>query len=179
MIRNVGVSENRSTESQMTSFRLLIVALALLVLTSCGTTGSAPLPASSNIAAEGVEERVVSYVNAKRGSVSKPTLTRNARLDSMARALAARLAEEGQLTHSGFQARFAKAHAETGATQFGENAHCVPPGGDPARRLVEEWLASRIHRNNILNGNWNLTGVGAATDKSGRIWAVQVFASAP
>ena len=161
----------------MNPLRLLIGALVLLVLTSCGTTGSAPLPASSNIAANGVGERIVSYVNAKRGSVRKPALARNARLDSLARTLAARLAKEGRLSHSGFQARFAQAHAETGATQFAENAHCVPPGGDPARRLVEEWLASRIHRNNILNGSWNLTGVGTATDTTGRIWAVQVFAA--
>lgn len=163
----------------MNLLRLLIGALALLAMASCGTPGPSPLPASSDIAANGVEERIVSYVNAKRHSVRKSTLARNVRLDSLARALAARLANEGRLTHTGFQSRFAQAHAETGATQFAENAHSVPPGGDPARRLVEEWLASRIHRNNILNGSWNLTGVGTATDTSGQIWAVQVFASAP
>ena len=163
----------------MNLLRLLIGALALLAMASCGTPRPSPLPASSDIAANGVEERIVSYVNAKRHSVRKSTLARNVRLDSLARALAARLANEGRLTHTGFQSRFAQAHAETGATQFAENAHNVPPGGDPARRLVEEWLASRIHRNNILNGSWNLTGVGTATDTSGQIWAVQVFASAP
>jgi len=42
------------------------------------------------------------------------------------------MAAEGRLTHAGFESRFQQAHAETGAILFGENAHSVPPGGDPA-----------------------------------------------
>lgn len=151
----------------------------LLAPASCVRPDSVPSPSSSGIAVKGVEQGIVSRVNATRVSAGKPSLTRNADLDALARTLANRMATEGRLTHAGFQARFQQAHAETGAILFGENAHSVPPVGDPAKRLVEEWLVSRIHRNNILNGNWNLTGVGTAADKSGRIWAVQVFAMAP
>lgn len=163
----------------MNSIRFLTGAWFLLAAASCVGPSPAPLPPSSGIAENGVEARIVSFVNTTRVSAGKPALTRNARLDAMARAHAARIAAKGRLTHTGFRSRFDQAHAETGAILFGENAHSVPPGGDPAKRLVEEWLASRIHRNNILGGNWNLTGAGTATDKSGRIWAVQVFASAP
>lgn len=163
----------------MNSRRYLIGTWLLLTLASCVRPASVPSPASSGIAENDVEQGIVSRVNAERVSARKPSLTRNANLDALARTLASRMAAEGRLTHAGFQSRFERAHAETGAILFGENAHSVPLGGDPAKRLVEEWLASRIHHNNILNGSWNLTGVGTSADKSGRIWAAQVFAMAP
>ncbi len=163
----------------MNSRWFLLGAWLLLAPASCVRPDPVPSPSSSGIAVKGVEQGIVSRGNSERVSARKPSLARNASLDVLARTLANRMAAEGRLTHAGFESRFQQAHAETGAILFGENAHSVPPGGDPAKRLVEEWLASRIHRNNILNGSWNLTGVGTSTDKSGRIWAVQVFAMAP
>jgi uncharacterized protein YkwD len=164
----------------MTATRILTLFAVSFALFSCAAQQSnAPLPASSAVSARGTEERVVSYVNASRGAAGKRSLARDVRLDALAGELARSMAKEGRLTHAGFHGRFEQAHAKAGATLFAENTHRVAPGGDPARRLVEEWLASAVHRNNILNGSWNLTGVAAVSDSTGRVWAAQVFAAAP
>lgn len=164
----------------MNVIRILTHFAASIALFSCATPQSnRPLPASSAVAASGTEERIVSYVNIRRVEGGKRQIQRDNRLDALAAEQARSMAAEGKLSHSGFHDRFNRAHAETGATLFGENAHCVAPGGDPARRLVEEWLASPVHRKNILNGVWNRTGVATTIDSRGRIWAAQVFAATP
>lgn len=164
----------------MTVTRILTLFAASIALFSCAKPQSdRPLPASSTVNAHGTEDRIVSYVNLRRGEGGKQSLKRDTRLDALAADQARRMAAEVRLSHAGFHERFSRAHAETGATMFGENAHFVAPGSDPARRLVEEWLASPVHRKNILNGVWNRTGVATATDSKGRIWAAQVFAATP
>lgn len=164
----------------MTALRFLAGTVASLALFSCASSKSnTPLPPSADVAARGVDGRIVSYVNAKRDSAGKQAMNRDPRLDALALEQARRIASEGRLNHSGFQDRFEQAHAKTGAQLFAENLHCVAPGNDPARELVEAWLASSIHRNNILNSAWNRTGVATTADSTGRIWAAQVFAVVP
>jgi uncharacterized protein YkwD len=43
-----------------------------------------------------------------------------------------------------------------------------------AKKLVDAWIASRGHRQNIL-GNYNLTGIGIAHNKKGWGYYTQIF----
>ena len=43
-----------------------------------------------------------------------------------------------------------------------------------AKKLVEQWVASRGHRQNI-EGNYNLTGIGIAYSKKGWAYYTQIF----
>lgn len=43
-----------------------------------------------------------------------------------------------------------------------------------AREVVEQWLDSSGHRKNI-EGNYNLTGIGIAHDRKGRMYVTQIF----
>jgi uncharacterized protein YkwD len=126
-----------------------------------------------------VEARIVSYANASRSAAGRKALERDAVLDSLALEHGRETMRLGRMGHSGMQGRFSRANQQMGALMFGENVHAVPPGRDPARRLVEEWMASKVHRNNLLSGAFNKTGVGSISDSAGTIWAVQVFAAAP
>jgi uncharacterized protein YkwD len=42
------------------------------------------------------------------------------------------------------------------------------------RSVVKLWLNSPGHRKNI-EGNYNLTGIGIASDKTGRVYVTQIF----
>lgn len=44
---------------------------------------------------------------------------------------------------------------------------------DPSR-VVAQWINSPGHRQNI-EGNYNLTGIGMAWDKDGRVYVTQIF----
>ncbi len=44
----------------------------------------------------------------------------------------------------------------------------------PFKEMVKNWLTSRGHRRNI-EGNYNLTGIGIARDKKGKIYYTQIF----
>jgi uncharacterized protein YkwD len=43
-----------------------------------------------------------------------------------------------------------------------------------ARSVIKLWLNSPGHRKNI-KGNYNLTGIGIASDKNGRVYVTQIF----
>jgi uncharacterized protein YkwD len=136
-------------------------------------------PASPAVTPTGVENRIGSYVNQARSSMKLGALVRDPALDALAREHALNVAKKGKNHHEGFQSRFARAHEVTGTRVFSENVHMVAAGPDPARRLVEAWLASETHRANIGNRLWNSTGIGTYTDGTGMVWAVQVFGAAP
>lgn len=156
------------------------VTLACLALSGCGPSGApVVLAPSASVAGHGVENRIDTYVNQARTSMKRGALTRDPRLDSLAREHASQVAAKGKNNHEGFQNRFSRAHQLTGTRVFSENVHGVSAGPDPARRLVEAWLGSKTHRTNIENRLWNRTGIGTHTDDSGTIWAVQVFGAVP
>lgn len=43
-----------------------------------------------------------------------------------------------------------------------------------AKRVVQQWLASSGHRENI-EGDYNLTGIGLAWDKNNRVYVTEIF----
>lgn len=60
----------------------------------------------------------------------------------------------------------------------GENL-CMLARGSTASRFVDQWVTSPGHRANLLDPDWELSGVGTATTADGRIMATQLFAVAP
>jgi len=45
-----------------------------------------------------------------------------------------------------------------------------------AKQVVEEWLESSMHRQNIV-GPYNVTGIGIAADRKGALYFTQIFAA--
>lgn len=159
------------------------VAASFVGWVSCSSQSyEGPLPAASAIASRGVDSRIVEYVNRSRVAGGGKAVERDAFLDKLALDHAQASMRKGKsaaLGHDGFQSRFQAAHQGIGAVMFAENVHRVPASSpDPARRVVEEWAASPVHRKNQY-GPWNRTGVGVVRDSEGWLWAVQVFAAAP
>lgn len=168
----------------MPDYRLLALAVAACVgWVSCGSgTSPGPMPSSAALSSRSVDARIFEYVNLSRVSGGGRAVERDAFLDKLALEHAQASMRKGRgaaLGHDGFQSRFQAAHQGVGAVMFAENVHRVPASSaDPARRVVEEWAASPVHRKNQY-GSWNRTGVGVVRDSEGWLWAVQVFASVP
>ncbi|MBI1183990.1 CAP domain-containing protein [bacterium] len=48
---------------------------------------------------------------------------------------------------------------------------------DPAERAFDGWLHSSTHKENILNEDFDITGVGISKSEDGTIYFTQIFAS--
>ena len=137
---------------------------------------SAP-PATAATDAEVVASRLAALVAGERASRGLPALTRDARIDAVARDWSRQLASAGlDLAHNPDYA----AQVPAGWTAVGENVAWLDDGGtlsaaEVAQRLHDQWMASPGHRANIL-GSYTHLGVGVAHDPRYGWYATQDFA---
>jgi uncharacterized protein YkwD len=73
--------------------------------------------------------------------------------------------------HAGFNNRAKRLMTELSANSMAEN---VAYGNISARKVVDLWIHSPGHRKNML-GNYNLTGIGIASDRHGELYFTQIF----
>lgn len=76
--------------------------------------------------------------------------------------------------HNGFQRRMK--NISTQIKGIDATAENVAFGNLTAKEVVENWLQSPGHRRNI-EGHYNLTGIGIATDNRGNLYFTQIFAA--
>ncbi|MFL5744859.1 MAG: CAP domain-containing protein [Niastella sp.] len=75
--------------------------------------------------------------------------------------------------HNGFDGRSNRiSSAISGISEIGEN---VSMGSTSAKEVVDNWLRSAVHRENI-EGRYKITGIGIAADKRGILYFTQIFA---
>jgi uncharacterized protein YkwD len=58
-----------------------------------------------------------------------------------------------------------------------ENIGVTSRRGEPQRAILSEWLASPIHRANLLHPAFNSTGLGITRDAENRTITVQLYAA--
>lgn len=58
---------------------------------------------------------------------------------------------------------------------IGENLFFCTGYDDFSNLAVKSWLNSSAHRKNMFNPAWTTTGIGAASDRSGKVYITQVF----
>jgi len=102
-------------------------------------------------------------------------------LARVARAHAEEMAREGYLSHinpAGMNPldRVRAAGVE-GFRLLAENIGASSVTGDRARAVVEHWLESPSHRENLLNPAFNTTGIAAVDTADGRTIFVELFAT--
>lgn len=133
--------------------------------------------AQSTINIPSVEASVFGQINKFRTSQGLRALMRNPAMDNQARIHSQNMANGTiPFSHIGFSQRIQasgipyQAAAENVATNRGYN--------DPATKAVQGWLMSSGHLNNI-RGNYNLTGIGVATNSKGQVYLTQIFLRKP
>lgn len=135
----------------------------LLPLTALSYFLSAP-PAFT----ETPEDGLFALINAERAKTGVAPLTRNAKLDALALEWAARMAAKNSQFHRELTKSLLN---DNGWKNLSENIYGPVPDGSP-RAILQAWLDSDGHRENLLRESSTLGGVGLARTKSGEICAV-------
>ena len=143
--------------------RLLAVALMAAVALVAG-----PAPAATPVQTK-YANKVVEVVNTIRANNDQAKLKKNACLTRFAvkRAEYLAKAKDKALPHS----NLATIQKACGVGWVGEN---VAYGALTAKQMVQMWMNSPLHKQNILLPQFRLTG-GAVRKSGGVWWAAQVF----
>ena len=120
-------------------------------------------------AVAGSAGQFVSKINASRSAAGLPPVESYWDLSDDARRHSNRMAEKGELYHSG-----SLGSVTSGWSGLGEN---VGVGLDVSG-LHTAFMNSSGHRRNIL-GNFNYVGVGVTVDDAGFMWVTVIFMKAP
>ena len=120
-------------------------------------------------------DEILQYINTYRRKKGLPPMVMNAVMSAEAQKHSENMAaHRTSFGHSGFQNRVKRiSPALNGLSGAAEN---VAMGSTTAKEVVDNWLKSSMHKQNI-EGSYNLTGIGVAPDRKGVLYFTQIFAS--
>ncbi|HOP41752.1 MAG TPA: CAP domain-containing protein [Geobacteraceae bacterium] len=154
-----------------------MILLSLLV--SGPALAREALPVVANEVPTPVETYIHRLVNRIRGENHLPILKMSSPLQRLARDHSRYMANNGYLGHGkgngrDFKSRIKKSEMK-GWRTVGENVGRSFGYRDNARTIVSGWMESTSHRDNILSRDYDTTGIGAAMDEKGTLYATQIF----
>ena len=125
-----------------------------------------------------VELDCFDYINKERTKKNLGELTTVPYLQELAREHSTKMSQYIRgFGHKGWDERadliFEKVEVEFVAENVGFNQGYK----DPAEHVVEGWMKSRQHKENILNEDFDITGIGVAKSTDGTYYFTQIFAS--
>ncbi len=131
------------------------------------------VPASQAATDHQMTDEILVYVNQYRAQHGLPKLAMSPSISQQAlqhsHDMAAHVVPFG---HDGFNHRIQHLHQQI--KQSSSGAENVAYNYTTARIVVDGWIKSPAHRRNML-GHYNLTGIGIARDKTGKIYYTQLF----
>jgi uncharacterized protein YkwD len=147
---------------------LLVVA----VLVAAEEKGREPGPAPS-----ADEKAVLELTNKVRADRQLPLLTVNATLTKVARAHSANMAKQEKMEHV-LDGKTPAERVKAAGYDYARVGENVAVGENVSvRRIVEGWMASKGHRENILEPEYAETGIGTARNDKGEVYYTQLFGS--
>lgn len=158
----------------------LMITASTLILACVG-----PTQYTANIQKEPtvteMETRILVLVNQAREKNGLAPLSTSLKLSGFARSHSMEMAAHRHLAHTdnngnGLEARVKLARL-TGWREIGENVARSFGYEDSEKVVVEGWLKSPAHRENIMERRYDLTGIGVTRGEDGYFYATQVFAA--
>ena len=139
-----------------------------LLLFSFGLSGSIAQNANKKLAVD-----ILVLINRHRAEMNLPPLSVQAPITAAAEHHSFDMATgKVPFGHNGFDARMAGISKQLkNATSWAEN---VASGANTAEKVVDMWLHSPVHKENI-EGDYNLTGIGIAKGDDGTLYYTQIF----
>jgi uncharacterized protein YkwD len=132
--------------------------------TAAPTTTTAPAPPPTVSAASSAAEQVVDLVNAERAAAGCRPLAVNDALTTAAQGHSDDMAANDYFSHTSLDGATAADRAEAAGfsgTALGEN---IAAGQRTPQDVMAAWMGSEGHRNNILNCDYTVIGVGLNED---------------
>ena len=142
-------------------------SLATSIVTADAASGATVGPKTP--AAASYSQQAFDETNQQRATAQLPTLRQNRCLTRMARRQAERMANASEMFHQNLD----RVVRGCGLDLTGENVAYGYPDGTSV--VVDGWMESPGHRDNILEGRYVAMGMGAAQDENGRWFVAQVF----
>jgi len=129
-----------------------------------------------------LEDALYDAVNQVRQREGLIPLRRDGAVDRVARAHSRDMVARGYFAHETPEGltppdRLARGGV-SGISLAGENVG-LTSRGDPNREIVEGWLASPVHRQNLLAPVFNVTGIGIARAADGTFFYTQLYVTVP
>ena len=125
------------------------------------------------------EFEIYELINSRRYKSRLPQLDWNDDVAEMARHYSEEMARGNFFGHYDKRGKTVVDRADSfglrGWTNIGENLFLCEGYDTFSNLAVKGWLNSPTHRQNMLNSEWTTTGIGIASDRSGKIYITQVF----
>lgn len=122
-----------------------------------------------------LEHEIFQRINTHRKRSGKPLLVYDEAVAAIARGHSQAMARgRTGFGHGQFKARMEEVAARVELAGFAENVSKHERSANFAEAAVNQWLASPPHRANI-DGDYSLTGVGAARGADGAVYFTQLF----
>lgn len=144
----------------------LKVALATFLV--AGLTLLAPAASANSTS-------IIDLSNGHRSEQGLSPLCPNPELNEVAQTWSQHMADTNTLAHNSLTGT----QIPTGWQGWGENVATVANQPHVAQIIVDMWMASPGHKENILRSEFTDIGVGLAVDQHGIAWSTQVFATYP
>ncbi len=130
-------------------------------------------PTSKTTSDSAIQNEILIYINQYRQQHGLRPLAMNNKMVNEAKKHSMDMASHKiPFGHSYFEARINRLHSQI--KDSGAGAENVAYNYKNARDVVKNWLLSPGHKRNI-DGNYDLTGIGIARDKRGKIYFTQIF----
>lgn len=134
---------------------------------------SSAAPAQAGFSAQAYQNETLRLINQQRAAHSLKPLTATAAMNG----IAAVRAEESSILFS-----HTRPNGSSPASLFSQYGIFYSSAGEnlaygysSPSALVSAWMLSPEHRSNILNANFEYTGIGAYQSSSGKIYCAQLF----
>lgn len=155
------------------------VLVTLLLAALSGPAVAAQPRAAAEAGTAAAELHVAEKINRIRADRGLAPLRVNGKLRTAARRQSADLAANNFLAHvdsqgNDLQVRLARAGATEWST-IGENVGQSMGYRNNSDVIIEGWMKSPHHRDNILSADYDSTGIGAAVAPDGTLYLTQVF----
>jgi uncharacterized protein YkwD len=169
--------------------KLCLFVLSAVVLTSAfasKTVAQRRIYASSTTArvsavVDSDEREIFELINQERSKKGLGELAWDANLSRLAREYSQKMARENFFSHQDRGGESVDGRARNmrirNWSKIGENLFFCEGYDNPNLMAVRGWMKSPSHRENILDPEYNVSGIGIAQSESGRIYITQVFIS--
>jgi uncharacterized protein YkwD len=118
---------------------------------------------------------VIDHTNKERSRVGVPRLVENDRLVMIAQEMAQDLAKTGRLSHTDSKGRGLSVRVDAGGYHWSTIGENVAYGYPSPQEVVQGWIKSPGHYQNLVSNQFTEIGIGVAADAKGRIFWAQVF----
>jgi uncharacterized protein YkwD len=137
---------------------------------SGGNPGDPPLGAGQHECRAGAIDETLGLINDARRSANTAALRDDADLRWAARKRAIAIATSQQLDHNGWVEAI-----RASGYRFSVAAENIASGYWSPSAVVQGWLGSSGHYDNIVSRTYRDTGIGCVIDKNGKLWWTEEF----